>query len=94
MMNKKNLLSLSALAAAGLLLAGCATKTVYLTPDQYCQTATLQSYTVKKGDSLSKIAKANSTTESCIKSLNHLKGNVISPEQKLYLPVVPKSGWI
>jgi LysM repeat protein len=49
---------------------------------------------VKKGDSLGKIAKANNTTESCIKSLNNLKGDVISPEQKLYLPVAPKSGWL
>ena len=92
-MNKKSLLSLSILVAAGVLLAGCATKTVYLTPDQYCQTETLQSYTVKKGDNLNKIAKSNNTTESCIKSLNHLKGNVINPGQKLYLPMVPKKGW-
>ncbi|WP_199244225.1 LysM peptidoglycan-binding domain-containing protein [Caedibacter taeniospiralis] len=93
-MSKKKVIHLGALMVAGVFLAGCATKTVYLTPDQYCQTQTLQSYTVKKGDSLGKIAKANNTTESCIKSLNNLKGDVISPEQKLYLPVAPKSGWL
>ncbi|MFZ9035599.1 MAG: LysM peptidoglycan-binding domain-containing protein [Francisellaceae bacterium] len=86
---KKNLL---ALLAVTVILTGCAsTKMVYLTPDQYCETPTLSQYTVKKGDNLFTIAKANNTTPACIKQLNHLKGDVINPDQKLYLPDVKTS---
>ena len=87
-MNKRILKSATLVAITGLFIAGCATKTVYLTPDQYCQTPTLKAYTVKKGDSLNKVAKDNNTTKQCIIKLNYLKGDVITPKQKLYLPEV------
>ena len=88
MMRKNFLKAASLIAITGLFIAGCATKTVYLTSDEYCQTPTLKAYTVKKGDSLNKIAKDNNTTQQCLIKLNHLKGDVITPKQRLYLPEV------
>ncbi|MET1013594.1 MAG: 3D domain-containing protein [Paenisporosarcina sp.] len=40
-------------------------------------------HTVKKGDSLYKIAKQYNMSISTIKSVNHLKSNIIKPNQKL-----------
>ncbi len=40
-------------------------------------------YTVKKGDSLSTIAKKNGTTVARLKKLNKIKGNTVKPKQKI-----------
>ncbi len=50
-------------------------------------TAMPETYTVKSGDNLTKVAKANKTTVSEIKNLNNLKNNNIYVGQKLMIPV-------
>ena len=47
--------------------------------------AASSTYTVKKGDSLSKIANMHNVSVSKLKSMNNLKSNVIHPKQKLKL---------
>jgi 3D (Asp-Asp-Asp) domain-containing protein len=47
--------------------------------------AASSTYTVKKGDSLSKIANTYNVSVSKLKSMNNLKSNVIHPKQKLKL---------
>ena len=79
-------LTLSLLILA-FLVSNC-TRTIFLTPEQYCETKTLKQYKVKKNDSLNKIAKGSNTTVDCIKKLNHLRSNTISPGEILYLPQV------
>ncbi|SMP13324.1 Murein DD-endopeptidase MepM and murein hydrolase activator NlpD, contain LysM domain [Desulfurobacterium pacificum] len=49
-------------------------------------TANALTYTVRKGDSLGKIAKRFHTTVTSLKKINHLKSNVIYPGQKLKIP--------
>ena len=49
-------------------------------------TSTASTYIVKKGDSLSRIAKSNGTTVSKIKRMNNLKSDLIKIGQKLTLP--------
>lgn len=46
-------------------------------------TSTTKTYTVKKGDSLSKIANTYKVTVANLKSWNHLKSNIIYPGDKL-----------
>ena len=48
-------------------------------------------YTVKKGDSLYTIAKANNTTASVLISLNNLTSNNLSIGQQLKIPVSSNS---
>jgi len=50
------------------------------------QKASVTSYTVKKGDTLYKIAKNYGTTVNAIKSTNGLKSNTIYPGQALLIP--------
>jgi chromosome segregation ATPase len=45
-----------------------------------------RTYCVRQGDSLGKVAKANSTTVERLKELNGLKDDVIYPDQQLLLP--------
>lgn len=48
-------------------------------------------YTVKRGDSLIKIANKYQTTPMLIREINHLKSNMIRARQKLLIPVASKS---
>lgn len=48
-------------------------------------------YTVKRGDSLIKIANEFQTTPMLIREINHLKSNLIRARQKLLIPVASKS---
>lgn len=57
--------------------------TVLLTSSLIVQTADAASYTVQKGDTLSKIAKAHNTTIQQIKKWNQLKSDKIFIDQKL-----------
>ncbi len=45
----------------------------------------VETYTVKAGDSLNRIARSRGTTEEAIQRLNQLKGTVIQPGQRLIL---------
>jgi LysM repeat protein len=54
-------------------------------------TTTSESYTVVKGDSLSKIARKFNTTVSAIKSANGLRSDVIQLNQNLTIPVNSRS---
>lgn len=54
-------------------------------------TTTSESYTVVKGDSLSKIARNFNTTVSAIKSANGLRSDVIQLNQSLTIPVNSRS---
>jgi membrane-bound lytic murein transglycosylase D len=47
-------------------------------------------YTVKRGDTLSQIAKKNHTTTNLIKYVNHLKSNQLNVHQNLYIPAHKK----
>ena len=49
-----------------------------------------QRYSVKRGDSLIKIAKQFNTTPMLIKEINHLKSNTIKVKQKLLIPTASK----
>ncbi len=49
-------------------------------------TAKALTYTVKKGDSLGKIAKKFHVTVTSLKRINHLRSNIIYPGQKLKIP--------
>ncbi|PLT31041.1 C40 family peptidase [Peribacillus deserti] len=60
---------------ASILISGC-----------FISSASASTYTVKSGDSLSKIAKSSSTTIAKLKELNKLKGDSIFAGQKLQLP--------
>ena len=55
------------------------------------EAATSSVYTVKKGDSLYKISRHYNVSVSTIKSLNHLKSDLIKPNQKLKLKGVKSS---
>lgn len=44
------------------------------------------SYTVKSGDSLGKIARENNSSIDWIRNANHIAGDVIYPEQQLFIP--------
>lgn len=50
-----------------------------------------KTYTVKKGDSLSKIASKHGTTVNALKKENGLSGNTIRPGQKLKIPATKAS---
>jgi len=50
------------------------------------QTLTLDTYVVKKGDSLYSIAKQFNTTIGALKAINELTGNILQPGQILRLP--------
>lgn len=64
-------------------------KTVPVTPNQPTKpTENTSTYTVKKGDTLSKIAKANGVSVNNVKSWNGLKNDVIYIGQKLTLKKV------
>ncbi|MFI3291376.1 MAG: LysM peptidoglycan-binding domain-containing protein [Opitutales bacterium] len=56
--------------------------------------AMTETYVVKAGDNLTKIAKANKTTLSAIKDLNNLKNNNIYVGQKLKIPAPSESSSI
>lgn len=43
-------------------------------------------YVVKRGDSLSRIAKQQGTTVAALRAANNLKGDTIFPDQELYIP--------
>lgn len=45
-----------------------------------------RTYVVKKGDSLSRIATQNGTTVAALRAANNLKGDVIFPDQELFIP--------
>jgi murein DD-endopeptidase MepM/ murein hydrolase activator NlpD len=51
-------------------------------------------YTVKKGDTLDKIADALDTTVAELKSVNKLKGNAIQPGDELKGPVVARKAYV
>ena len=53
-----------------------------------------QYYFVKKGDSLWKIAKKFHTTIKKLKELNHIKGNLINPRQKLLIRIYKEKRFV